>query len=106
MLQILCGKDISYAAKAAKGELPKGGPLDLAAAHDLDVLQNLSVAESTLVAWGKDIFNTIPSGWASACEIWVQILGPQHPVSPPCCVFASQYCIISSGLYTCLDCNW
>ena len=48
-MQIILGRNNPLAKAAAVGTLAEEqGPLHAAAAHDLDVLQKLAVAESTL----------------------------------------------------------
>ena len=63
---MLIGKFNPFAKAAAKGELPKTSPLHKAAAYDLDILQKLSVAETTLVSWIEDVSNSLPPGWSAA----------------------------------------
>jgi hypothetical protein len=65
-LQVLIGKFNCFARAAAKGELPKSSPLHKAAAYDLDVLQKLAVAETTLVSWVEDVSRSLPQGWPAA----------------------------------------
>ena len=64
--QVLTGKFNAFARAAAKGELPKSSPLHKAAAFDLDALQKLAVAETTLVSWVEDVSVSLPEGWAAA----------------------------------------
>ena len=64
--QVLNGKANSFARAAAMGDLPKSSPLHKAAAFDLDILQKLSVAETTLVSWVEDTCRSLPEGWAAA----------------------------------------
>ena len=66
LLQVLTGKFNTFAKAAAKGELPKSSPLHRAAAFDLDILQKLAVAETTLVSWVEDVSRSLPEGWATA----------------------------------------
>lgn len=63
---MLTGKFNAFARAASKGELPKSGPLHKAAAFDLDALQKLAVAETTLVSWVKDVSTSLPEGWDAA----------------------------------------
>lgn len=74
--QVLTGKYNPFARAAAKGELPKSSPLHKAAAFDLDVLQKLAVAETTLVSWVEDVSTSLPEGWATAglFTCWQNIL--------------------------------
>lgn len=64
--QILLGKQNAFAKAAARGELPRSSPRHKAAAYDLDILQKLAVAESTLVSWIEDVSSSIPDGWKEA----------------------------------------
>lgn len=65
-MQVLNGKANSFAKAAAKGDLPKSSPLHKATAFDLDILQKLAVAETTLVSWVEDTSRSLPEGWAAA----------------------------------------
>lgn len=48
-LQIMSGRNNALAKAAAQGKLAEeSGPVHAAMAHDLDILQKLSIAESTL----------------------------------------------------------
>lgn len=64
--QVLNGKANPFARAAAMGDLPKSSPLHKAAAFDLDILQQLAVAETTLVSWVEDTSRSLPEGWAAA----------------------------------------
>ena len=66
MTQVLIGKYNAFARAAAKGELQKSSPLHKAAAYDLDILQKLAVAETTLVSWVEDVSRSLPQGWPAA----------------------------------------
>lgn len=65
-MQVLVGKFNPFARGAARGELQKSSPLHKAAAYDLDILQKLAVAESTLVSWVEDVCRALPEGWLTA----------------------------------------
>ena len=73
IMQILLGKQNAFAKAAARGELPRSSPRHKAAAYDLDILQKLAVAESTLVSWIEDVSSSIPDGWKEAgmCRLLV-----------------------------------
>ena len=71
---MLAGKFNSFAKAAARGELPKSSPLHKAAAFDLDILQKLAVAETTLVSWVEDVSRSLPEGWAAAGLFGLQLV--------------------------------
>ncbi|CAL8470286.1 g9828 [Coccomyxa elongata] len=64
--EILAGRT-PLAKAAARGTLSEQGPLHDAAGYDLDVLQRLSLAESTLAGWVNEVHKT-PSGWLAAAS--------------------------------------
>jgi len=68
--QLLWGKFCLYAQQAAAGTLPTSpdAPLHQAAAHDLDVLQRLCLAESTLAAWARDSSPGVSDAWMQAAS--------------------------------------
>lgn len=74
---MLTGKSNPFAIAAARGDLPKLSPLHKAAAYDLDALQKLAVAETTLVSWVEDVSRELPDGWAAAgnllCDIYTDL---------------------------------
>ncbi len=63
---MLIGKYNCFARLAAKGELLRASPLHKAVAYDLDILQKLAVAETTLVSWVEDVSRSLPQGWPAA----------------------------------------
>ena len=65
-MQVLVGKFNPFARGAARGELQRSSPLHKAAAYDLDILQKLAVAETTLVSWVEDVTRSLPEGWLTA----------------------------------------
>lgn len=81
--EVLTGKFNAFARAAAKGELPKSSPLHKAAAFDLDVLQKLAVAETTLVSWVQDVATSMPEGWAAAAAAYGPSTTPQHQAAKP-----------------------
>ncbi|KAL3157840.1 hypothetical protein ABBQ32_012256 [Trebouxia sp. C0010 RCD-2024] len=76
--EVLTGKFNAFARAASKGELPKSGPLHKAAAFDLDALQKLAVAETTLVSWVKDVSTSLPEGWDAAAAAYGPSTTPQQ----------------------------
>lgn len=64
--EVLIGKYNCFARVAAKGELLRASPLHKAVAYDLDILQKLAVAETTLVSWVEDVSRSLPQGWPGA----------------------------------------
>jgi len=77
---VLIGKYNCFARLAAKGELLRASPLHKAVAYDLDILQKLAVAETTLVSWVEDVSRSLPQGWPAAGSFF----------------FALQHCICHS----------
>ena len=67
-MQVLAGKGNEAAKQvAAEAQLPPGRAVAGALACDLDALQKLSVAESTLVSWIQEqVPNGLPTAWLSA----------------------------------------
>uniref|UniRef100_A0A061QXK5 Uncharacterized protein n=1 Tax=Tetraselmis sp. GSL018 TaxID=582737 RepID=A0A061QXK5_9CHLO len=68
--QIFWGKHCTFAQQAAAGDLPAdaASPAHEAARHDLDVLQQLCVTESTLVSWFRETYPSVGDRWAKAAE--------------------------------------
>ena len=64
--QILAGRDNAWAKAVARGE--EAASLDIAVEHDLDVLQRLAVAESTLASWIAGSGSRVPEAWLKAGE--------------------------------------
>lgn len=67
-MQVLAGRNNELAKKvAAEANPPPGRAVAGALACDLDALQKLSVAESTLVSWVQEqVPSGLPTAWLSA----------------------------------------
>ncbi|KAK9811516.1 hypothetical protein WJX72_005145 [[Myrmecia] bisecta] len=96
--KLLAGRENSIAKNCANGSLPADSPLNRAARHDLDVLQRLSVAETTLAAWVKEAAPWVADEWLAAASSLASrqsppeggahsLEVPENP-EPPACIAA------------------
>lgn len=69
-MQVLLGSKNAWAKGLARGDITGPSPLDAAVAYDLDVLQQLSIPESTLVAWIRQVAPSAPEAWGPAGTQW------------------------------------
>ena len=95
MTQVLIGKYNAFARAAAKGELQKSSPLHKAAAYDLDILQKLAVAETTLVSWVEDVSRSLPQGWPAAGGVCFAMLQPINMLCDPA-MLALSHLVLNS----------
>lgn len=105
-LQVLAGKGSQIAKHAAAhGCLPQGTAVQNAIACDLDALQKLSLAESTLVSWVQEVVSSgLPAAWQSAgWSSAVPAAVAYVPGCPICLVCAIRVCLPYIAP-TCRDC--